>query len=665
MSLIITSNSEYLETGNPNLNSGLNSPNYYTNYLSNTIEIDENSEIAVQSVKVNKEISIEVNRANNQFYIFIGDGTTISSTVDGHNLDWSTTQPCYTNVIKGLRNSQDVSTNILAEELQDAMNRGIFHPNLLKSANMNSSGCLVSVKRNASLTSFEGFNYTFNCGVSGSNTDTLASCNFVDATTKKGQIGLITWDGGSGSLTMNASAGDDDFGEVIGTGMPLSQLAGEFHTDYSSAGSGWEIGLVRYLNTDAVVYAEQNPTYLDRVQIDNTFFDWSVASMFDPTDNKHRIRVFHAVANASGGITQTEFEYWDNGNSSGLLTAPIEAFSESASYTASTVSKIQFRVTNEQVRIFLTSADGSASYVISDGTNAKKTDNLKPTAQTTKFLYPKVRMRADVGGGGEAVLVEKFNGVDINNFVYGDRRNPIGFNFPNQDPREPNDMDWWCKICNSNRDDDGRVVDTRYMFNMTDTTGGYLANGSYTQLGLNSASGLDYEKILITKEDPTFEDANGNITYYGFGADGANAQQLMGFDNVPIVENFSSASNPASNVGNQLTYQSANVPTMVSKNSLFVRLDNFNQLSYNAVGVNGAGGSVSKILYHMPRFSNQGTEFGALYFEPNERTYVKLNNTNKVRVNDFQVAFCNSDETLAKSLTGKSIVCFHIRKSMN
>lgn len=67
----------------------------------------------------------------------------------------------------------------------------------------------------------------------------------------------------------------------------------------------------------------------------------------------------------------------------------------------------------------------------------------------------------------------------------------------------------------------------------------------------------------------------------------------------------------------------------------------------------------------MPRFSNQGTEFGALYFEPNERTYVKLNNTNKIRVNDFQVAFCNSDETLAKSLTGKSIVVFHIRKSMN
>lgn len=665
MSLVITSNSELLETGNPNLSSGLNSPNYYTNYLSNTLEIEEDSEIAVQSVKINKEISIEVNRANNQFYIFLGDGTTISSTVDGHNLDWSTTQPCYTNVIKGLRGNQDVSTNTLAEELQDAMNRGVFHPNMLKSANMNSSGCLVSVKRNVSLTSFEGFEYTFNCGVSGSNTDTTTSCNFIDAIQRPNETNLLEWDGGSGSLTMSASTVADQIGEVIGTGMPLSQLGGQFNTDYKYAGGDWEIGLVRYLNTNAVRYSEQNPTYLSRTQIDNTFFDWSVASMYDSTDNKYKLRVFHAVKdNTDGGIIMDEFEYWNNGNSQASLTGPIETFTESASYNASTISKIEFTITNEQVKILVRSSDNSASYVLSDGKNANKTDNLKPTAQTTKFLYPKVRIRGDTGGG-EAVLVEKYNGVDINNFVYGDKRNPIGWNFPNQDPSEPNDMDWWCKICNTNRDEDGRVIDTRYMFDMSDTSGGYLANGSYTQLGLNASNGLDYEKILITKEDPTFEDANGNITYYGFGADGANAQQLMGFDNVPIVEKFSSASNPASNVGNILTYVSANTPTMVSKNSLFVRLDNFNHLSFNAVGVNGAGGTVSKILYHIPRFSNQGTEFGALYFEPHERTYVKLNNTNKIRVNDFQVAFCNSDETLAKSLTGKSIVVFHIRKSMN
>ena len=56
----------------------------------------------------------------------------------------------------------NMGTNQLAEEIEISMNRGVFHPNLLKS-NINSSGCQCNASRNASLLTFHGFDFMFNC----------------------------------------------------------------------------------------------------------------------------------------------------------------------------------------------------------------------------------------------------------------------------------------------------------------------------------------------------------------------------------------------------------------------------------------------------------------------------------------------------------------------
>ena len=69
---------------------------------------------------------------------------------------------------------------------------------------------------------------------------------------------------------------------------------------------------------------------------------------------------------------------------------------------------------------------------------------------------------------------------------------------------------------------------------------------------------------------------------------------------------------------------------------------------------------ISKILYTLPRFSD-GTSSGRLHITPHEKTYLALNNTNTLHMNDIQVEFVNSDETLAKDLTDKSYVAFHIK----
>ena len=89
------------------------------------------------------------------------------------------------------------------------------------------------------------------------------------------------------------------------------------------------------------------------------------------------------------------------------------------------------------------------------------------------------------------------------------------------------------------------------------------------------------------------------------------------------------------------TYQSDSVPEMKGTQSLFVRLKNFTHSS-----VNLAKGSNSKILYHLPAFSNQGQRVGALYFEPAEKTYLKLNNPADLYLSTIELDIVYSDETL-------------------
>ena len=82
--------------------------------------------------------------------------------------------------------------------------------------------------------------------------------------------------------------------------------------------------------------------------------------------------------------------------------------------------------------------------------------------------------------------------------------------------------------------------------------------------------------------------------------------------------------------------------------------------------VNIAKGAMSKILYHLPEFT-QGTEksVGSLFFEPNERVYVDLNNSQEQQISTMEVEFVRSDETIADNLVGKSVVVFHIKEKGN
>ena len=162
------------------------------------------------------------------------------------------------------------------------------------------------------------------------------------------------------------------------------------------------------------------------------------------------------------------------------------------------------------------------------------------------------------------------------------------------------------------------------------------------QVGLNSNGQCDYKVTFITAPDSRYDNT-----------DSCNTQFLLGFHNRSLVNvaNTTSATTPFTK-----TFISDDAPEIQGTQSLFVRLKNMSFESTNL-----AKSAKSKILYHLPAFGNTGTRVGALFFEPSERVYLKLNNTEDLFLSTIEIDIVYADETLAECLQGKTTVVLHIK----
>ena len=62
-------------------------------------------------------------------------------------------------------------------------------------------------------------------------------------------------------------------------------------------------------------------------------------------------------------------------------------------------------------------------------------------------------------------------------------------------------------------------------------------------------------------------------------------------------------------------------------------------------------------------FSNDGRQYGALHFEPGEKTYVKLHNPAPMLLNQLDIQIVDGEEKELETLTGTTQVVFHIRQA--
>lgn len=615
MSFVITSNTSTSEQ-NPFVE-GINRPFSYFNNLQDTLKISKNSEIAVQSVKINKEGTISVDPSNNQFYLYYG--TKLTNAID---INQTTSAPIYQRIVNG-DNEDEFVTNVddFAGFVESAFIKANPLPNNLPhffAGTGNASGVVVNAKRSASGVDFQGFSFDFFQSASSDNQEYKENMGWIPSYIADVGKNFVI----NASTVVNNEADDV---VLIAHTSPLSLANGSWEVDISDFDHDqeeWAVGLTRCTrlgrrdangsysaNPDGDL---EEPSYFDG---NGNFYDYVLQNDIQP-NGSYQLRLFHATFDvASDELEMTEVDY--------RLKLGIANYIDA---NASNITIVEWGIKNEQVtcRIFNAGAGPGTGYItLADGLNANASRNLKPLNQCCWHIFPKIEIP-----GGKTIVNQTYQGIAQKlGLEYGAET----FN-STTGRHDQTYNDWWATNVNLGEEDiNCKPVDSRYMIQSGNTT-------AYTQKGLVGGQTLDKDYVLVLTQSNDY-----------VSSVGANSNVILGFKNRGVVDTPNTTGNPTN-------FTSDSVPTFLSSDSLFVRLKN---MTFNSV--NFSKSSESKILYHLPRFDNAGLESGGLFFEPAERVYLKLNNLTDIFISDIEVDIVKSDETLADSLTGKTIVCFHIR----
>jgi len=614
MSLVICSNEI---PGDNNLSGEFQAPFSFHNHLQQPLRIPANSEVAVQSLKVNKEGSVTLNPAN-VWYQYFG----VKLTND--NKDLTTSAPHYVDMdIDGVT---EATINITATDfIQPALSRGVPNPETFGLPT-------AAPKRDAAGNDFLGWDLKFQQRTTGKGLDNKPT-TWTNKFNTTGTAGGLSFNSASNILTPTGkTAATSPFNQAIASDTPLALNEGEFIVDITKLGAAgnitsWGVGLTRCQTTANQVNSLYNPNgntddtartgrlYYPEIECD--FFVGGLQD-FNTGSNRHILAYQLAENSDDAGydadepLSMQSVDYTNNGSFT-------DFYDWSTNNSQLQFTKLKYTIKNELVKCELYSASTTSWHVLVD-TTGDKGKRFKPVSDTCRNLYPFIFIQGKGSNPQPTATIDKWGGRDISNFTY---------NNPNND--------WWAYLHSTNQQSTlGKVVDTR-KYNQVNNA------SQHDYKGINASGTFeDYEYILVVKEDPDLYVPSLR----------ANADFFLGYNGQTIAEKTSI------NASSVVTFESVETPELKSTTSIFVRLDNYNVKSYNA-----GQSTTSKIIYAAPRFST-GTDqsVGSLFFESPERVYVDLNNPNEMNANMFSISIVNENNTLATDLTGKSVCVLHFRQ---
>lgn len=634
MSLVVTSNvnlEDRPETSNAF------KPYSYQNTLLNTMKIPPNSEIALQSVKINKNGLIVLDRANVQFAHYFGPEIGSTHVPD---LEHSTTQPFIGYAGGGIafEEGQRVERNIdgFAGDIQVGIGQALFHPALVTG---NATGNIeVDPVNNATTKAFEGYEFKF--------TQQTATTDLGGGGLNMVNIGKNTdiaprelkypfdYNAVTGVITSQSKRGF----YVQARNQPITQLKGEVIwditglNDQGASNSPFMVGLSR-INSEKEtdIGGVMIPDYFnpDRGDGGGQFRRGGHAAYAEiaVTRAGDLMYVYQSGVNSAGnagGRNETvmnEIVYYGGHSVAGQFATQYDIKTNALNF-----EQIGFRLTNEHIEVFAIDNKGAeitiTDYTKSAAAGAVKNQLTNPICASKWTMYPV----AQGFGNGKTTKLEKY----VVYTAYPDFATP---------PNDYTTYDWWgyseatgtTEFCNE--------LEARFWNDKAKTGATNILAPQLTNVGNGMAN---YKNILICSQSAAYGEA---IT------DQCNTTRTFGFEGMSVTHP------PFAHTNLVTTLRSVSVPRLIGNVSLFVRLNNFTQNSVNA-----RKGTISKIVGHLPRFDNSGNETGGLFFEPHEKTYLALNNPTELHINSFDVDIVYDNETLCTALSGKSIVCFHIRK---
>ena len=673
MSLIITSSSQGLDETNQ---IGIAKPEQYKNHMKNSLIIEPDSEIAVESVKINRLPMLDA-----------GAGI-VGNFWFGERLASSPIDPWASGPLEESLSYIIPTQNLIGRSLTPVDFADIYVKTLKEAYSLHPEIKSTDIEMNTKFSAggvFEGYEYKIpQVGAAAANAVPPASsyiATIPSATTAFQEGAYVTWDGD------DLTGQEGQFGQLQPRGSdsgPICLNAGLIQYDPSDL-DNFTIGLSRpycpKVEQTSPVTAEsggpdacQTPEEVFKPDggafgvgaYERDYYDYCAEVA---TDGK--LRLYHALPaqgrlvdtdapyalGEGSGMRMTEIQYYEKNNTSfTAVNTPNSAFATGTPITWSgSEGVITFETDGEKVKISVSGNIMANPVTVNAST---KGQIPKPIAQTCWKMYPTVSFWED----DEPITIDKYTGrtsatlwnnqpenswitktlmrTFLNENTGISSKVPRFFENPNAQERPP-----W-----NNAGDWGLSVDSRDMFvpyaaynaaPAVPEEGGLIPN--YQPITAKVVN--DYENIFIVgrserymgKAIQQWQPNSGNIL--GF--------YPMGFS--PL------AGSMTNNVG--ASFLSAQRPSLMSQQSSFIRVPTFTHQTYNF-----GTGNPSKILFQVPRFDNAGTETGGLYFQNNDKTYIDLGNAQQLNITELDVHIVRKNETFVEDLTGSTEIVFHVRK---
>ena len=699
MSLLITSSKQPRVGGTVDI--GIEKPFNYINNFQNPIKIPANSEIAVESVKINRQPRIQTK--DRTFYGWFGkrfhetSGSSVSETAEY--------------IIPNVYpiSKESLSPIEFGVELKDIFNEMYsYHPEF----NVNTTQVNVSYTTEGAFSGYEVSMETcsqaaatrlpamvidpngFDDNADGDPVFTFGNPILFGATTEASSSNTkILYDPSNGSITSKsnesvaiiAPEGMWQSGQADGGG-PVSLLGGECSFIVNGSSSEWWVGLSRshsnhyekidddnvgnfsnFLSNDEGAFGFHNdlPDFKEAgVEIDDhSAFDLNPDDTFLPQfwdyvvhqDGSH-VRIFHAVCKDTGQgpkLVHKEIQYYETTNSSNSSFATGTPIT-----TAKAPTEILFSLNNDKVSIF----DQNSSLIAGtiNVSQANQECVPKPIDQGCLRMYPKVCF--PVNASGKTIQIKKYTprtattspkiwgddwyGRCLRQGIYGQRDPSVSGSTNHPQNRMSPITQWTGGAKNWPKD----LMQRPYLRPE-------LGLGNYEYRGVSGSGMLDKEIINIVGTDSPY-------TEQIFGNDG----QLSRQPNIgpQVGTKFSSIWPEMPVFGDGTTHGSftasfstASKPATTADRAAYIRVPTLSHQSFN-----GATGNQSKILFQVPKFDNAGNDSGALQFQAQDRLYLDLKNAADINLTDINVQFVGSDEKFSDDLTGQASVLFHVRPKM-
>tara|TARA_R110000737_G_scaffold58841_3_gene85174 strand:- start:46 stop:2037 length:1992 start_codon:yes stop_codon:yes gene_type:complete len=662
MSLVVCSNQQdnftKLDSDGGTINtkgSGTSSPATFQNHFSNVFKIEPNSEVAVQSVKIERN-SVATTK-NQQLSIYLGPELTEETAYED--------TPCLPLPIRipdgeyGIVQLGKVIQKAVAEKGFD------IHPDYR-------GGTSITPNFQAAATgaSFDGWNIKTSTSGNGATWSQHNNLNDITTIGVQGDIYQRSYSNPDTRITRTAADGASSWCLVKGkitqtTSLPLSLINGEFiFSPYMGLLEGtdyWEVGLTR-----PMTQANQAPDYYEGGFTEGSeeaagFCDYKLSMVANAAGDKQVLVIEHAIQNDEGGFVMSEVQYFGHPTANGLLNTQITedntAGQIDATKTTTRYTKFKFIAKGEELILqafggskndatgtWVTIIDSTMNKGLLPGSGGQGdvATSFKPINPNCFNLYPKIG------------LIEQGNYVDINTW----RARVASGVFPT-DTNPGTSL--WARTWD---DDNVSVAELKVITNIDI---GSLVNS------IAKTATYVRKQIIASNESPDYAVAilpqsDGDLSYSIKGVYdahiGSNSANLLGFQGQTEVVNLNQgvrttiagvdvADGPAAKW--QIF---SNQAPVFSTQTAFISIPTLTHQSLNM-----AKQLPSKILYQIPRFSSSGKEYGNLYFEANEKTYVKLNNSEQLNINQLQVDIVNVDETYVRDLVGQTSVVLHFRRS--